>query len=368
MNEDFYINLIYKKLSEEITPPEQEQLAAWIAESETNQQIAKDVEMVWNVSGDLDPPQTQLDIDLDKEFAALEERIQKEEQALSQIVKKRTLQKFEADKGSGAIVKPINATVEKKKGVNPRALFSIAASIALVLFSSALLWNYFGPNSASSAKWVEVQSNENSQVIKLADNSVVNLNANSWLKYPKTFDDKNRVVELKGEAFFEVNHNPANPFIVETIGEKITVLGTSFNVRAYEAEAGVVVQVETGKVQLKPKNATEKVILEAGNQGSYVRSKQQLKKINKGSVNAFAWHSKRLQFVETPIEQVVADLEGFYRVNVEVKNSELNKCLFTSDFKDANINTILETISGVLGVDVKKMNEQYYILQGGNCQ
>lgn len=368
MNEDFYINLIYKKLTDDISPSERVELDRWVQASETNWQVAKDVESVWEVTGNLEISETDLElpINLDQEFTALEQRIQKEEMtkpALSagdsetgNIVKKPTRQE--------AVVKPIQTAKEQKGGGNWRGLMSIAASIALVAVSSVILWNYFGKSQVEAFTAMTVHGV--TDTVKLPDGTVVYLNEKSTLNYPLEFSGEERVVKFNGEAFFEVAHNPKQPFVIQTTTEEVRVLGTSFNIRAYKEEAIASVQVASGKVQLSPIKGADNLVLEIGNKGIYHRQKDTLLKSKKGSSNDYAWHSKKLEFVETSINKVVEDLETYF--DVKINKADLQNCSFTSKFNQPKLETVLETIQGVLEVEVLKEENGSITLKGGNCK
>ena len=98
----------------------------------------------------------------------------------------------------------------------------------------------------ASCTTISVKTDQHSQSIALPDGSVVLLNSNSELVYDKDFDD--RLVTMQGEAFFKVQKSDV-PFVVQTSNGKITVLGTSFNVK--EDKEQLEVEVETGSVEVK---------------------------------------------------------------------------------------------------------------------
>lgn len=367
MNEDFYINLIYKKLSDEISPSELESLEKWVQSSETNQQVFEDVKTVWDISEDL-PMNVDLEVDLNQEFSALEQRIQKEEkQKVSPPMK---VVKGEPQMGAGkkqtvrAIEEP-----EEKKGFRFKRLLAVAASVLLISVLGLLFLNN-NDQSNQIAQTIKTISNDGTdgQEYTLPDLSVVYLNEKSSVDYPEPFGEKDRRVTLKGEAFFKVAHNSSKPFVIETMAEEITVLGTSFYVKAHEESIISTVEVVTGKVEVKTKKTKDKLILQAGERAAYNRETREFKKTQKEGTNEFAWHSKNLQFVETPISKVLKDIETCYNVNVSAENKELNKCLFTSNFEKAELSTVLETISAVLGVEVEKVDQGNYVLKGGTCQ
>ncbi|WP_349316689.1 FecR family protein [Chitinophaga sp. MM2321] len=98
-------------------------------------------------------------------------------------------------------------------------------------------------NTVSTPKGVQFN-------LSLSDGTVVQLNAASSITFPTSFSGENRVVRITGEAYFEVAKNSSHPFIVETYKDKITVLGTHFNVNAYPEEEGVKTSLAEGKVRV----------------------------------------------------------------------------------------------------------------------
>ncbi len=341
MTEDLYISLIYKQLTDSISGEELKQLEAWKGASEENQLTAESVVLAWNQSSEIKP---NLDVNLDDAFNALEERINQEE-------RKNNLTS-------------VGQQEAKTRTLN-RKWLSIAAGLVLLVLSGFVIINYL--NGPTTPTFVEVTSDSTSKTIVLSDGTTVNLNQNSSLKYETSFSGKERKVMLKGEAFFEVKHNPEAPFIVETKQGEVKVLGTSFNVRANEEDIETQVQVVSGRVQLKAKEKQAKVILTAGNVGVLNKEKQTVQKVEVGAVNELFWHTKQLKFVETPLEEVLETLSKNYGVKFELKNTVLNDCPFNSTFDDSTFETIKSTIEGVLSLEIIK-EKNTYILKGGKCE
>jgi ferric-dicitrate binding protein FerR (iron transport regulator) len=130
---------------------------------------------------------------------------------------------------------------------------SIAAVTALFCVGLVLLLILRDKSTVrQSVVWVsETAKNGEIRKITLPDSSVVWLYAGTMLKYPMPFDKiERRVVMEKGMAFFEVRHDEKCPFTVTTSRIKTTVLGTSFNIRAYPKESAIQVAVVTGKVKV----------------------------------------------------------------------------------------------------------------------
>ena len=338
MNEDFYITLIYKRLAEEISPSEKEQLEKWLAESASNRHTAAGIKKAWEASDLLRP---SIDVDLDAEFDQLEALIGEDEN------------KQEAE-------------VVQLKPKARRPWLSIAAGIAIVLTLAFLLNNMLnGPGGDGGVNLLVIQADEAIEMIKLPDGSKVYLNKNSELKYPDAFDGSTRTVHLNGEAFFEVEHNPKSPFEVHTTNETITVLGTSFNV-ATGKEQPTTVYVASGKVALAQNESKQKVVLEKGDKGISEVVLQKLTSI-KASANEIAWHTHQLEFVESPLEEVIRSIEHYYGITVSLENPDLQKCTFTATFKGESLEIVLETLATVLGLKWEQKTTGQYFLKGGHC-
>lgn len=339
MDEDFYIGLLYKKLNGSISETEQKQLATWIAQSEEHQLTAQSVTIAWEQSEHL---YQKPSIDLDEAFDQLDEQIEKE--SITEVV---------------PIAKP---TIGRRMYVKWGA---IAAGLIVLIIAGITISPYL---TSPTVEFVTIQTTDATKTIYLPDQTQVNLNKGSLLKYPAVFSDSERQVSLEGEAFFEVNHNPAKPFTVETTNGLITVLGTTFNVRSYLNEQIDLVQVATGKVQVVSKWNKEKVLLTAGNQARLNKVEKTLSKIKAASPNNLYWHSQQLVFNDTPIKEAIATIEKIYEVSITIENPNLTKCGFNATFGADKIESVLATIETVLDVTLVKNGNNSYLLKGGQCE
>lgn len=138
----------------------------------------------------------------------------------------------------------------------------------------------------------------------LADGTAVQLNAASSITFPTSFSGENRVVKITGEAYFEVAKNSAQPFIVETYKDRITVLGTHFNVNAYPEEEGVKTSLAEGKVRV---NNTVLVPGEA-----YKNNKVMPTNI----AQDLAWKNMVFDFNECDLKAVMRQISRWYDVDI----------------------------------------------------
>ncbi len=149
--------------------------------------------------------------------------------------------------------------------------------------------------------------------VSFADGSRALLNAGSRLRYPTTFNGNERVVELTGEAYFEVVHNAAKPFKVISKGQVVEVLGTHFNINSYANEASVKTTLLEGSVR---------VIM--GHREKVLKPGQQLTLIGKKTTvtetdvdEAVAWKDGYLEFTDQDIRSVMREISRWYDVDVE---------------------------------------------------
>lgn len=156
--------------------------------------------------------------------------------------------------------------------------------------------------------------NEQFQVV-LPDGSHVWLDAASSLKYPVAFTGNERKVELTGQGYFEVAHNAAKPFIVKTNKTEVQVLGTHFNVSAYDDDRDTKTTLLEGSVRIKSNNAT--AMLKPGGQ-AVLNDKGQLT-VNKDvdTEMEIAWKNGLFDFKKAGIEEIMARASRWYDINVK---------------------------------------------------
>jgi ferric-dicitrate binding protein FerR (iron transport regulator) len=148
----------------------------------------------------------------------------------------------------------------------------------------------------------------------LADGTKVWLNSASSLKYPTAFYGKERKVELSGEAYFEVVRNPSKPFTVSTNGMKVQVLGTHFNVMAYNDEKEIKTTLLVGSVKLI--NQNNQALLKPGQQGTFNGQQTAFNIKNVDVDDAVAWKSGFFAFNEEDIQTIMKRISRWYDVDV----------------------------------------------------
>ncbi|REE05639.1 FecR family protein [Marinoscillum furvescens] len=237
--------------------------------------------------------------------------------------------------------------------------WSIAAAVAALLCAMVVLYQY-----SQQVEQVKVAAVTQTKSVALADGSTITLNTASEVEFPETFEGQTREVKLKGEAFFEVAHDPEQPFIVSAGDLQVQVLGTAFNVK--QAANTLSVAVKSGKVQVTYKS--EQVILTAGQRVAFDAVDAELKR-SESTTLAEAdhfWRTRRLEFKGNTLPEVVEALNLAYDQEVVIGSEALNTCKLSVSFEAEKLEDVIEIIRLTLNLEVQRTPDQY-ILTGNGC-
>lgn len=224
-------------------------------------------------------------------------------------------------------------------------VWTVAASIALLVSLIGFYqWQQKQPD------WVTFTA-EAQQVkrLTLPDQTEISLAGGSRLTYDaRHYGQEMRLVRLEGKAFFEVWHDEARPFRVETAESRVTVLGTRFQVVVGEEQTTV--DVVSGKVGFALREKTDSVALTAGLQAYYTSGDPRIKVTEQPNPNELAWLTHRLRFEETPLPQVVADLEQAYQTTLSY-SGDADKRL-TATLEELTLEEALQVVNETLDVRI----------------
>lgn len=189
--------------------------------------------------------------------------------------------------------------------------------------------------------------------ITLPDGSKVWLNAGSTLKYPVVFTDKNRNVEMSGEAYFEVQTDKTHPFVVQSNHLKVTATGTAFNVCSYAKSKEEVITLVSGKVAVSQGDFVERLL--PGQQLSYQRESKEMKISDIDTFQFVSWKDGIMAFRDDPLEFVFNRLEQIYRVRFVIKDPSVRKYTYRATFKGETLDEILTYIELSIPVTFHKV-------------
>ncbi|WP_074408072.1 MULTISPECIES: FecR domain-containing protein [Aquimarina] len=187
--------------------------------------------------------------------------------------------------------------------------------------------------------------------LTLSDGTKVWLNAASSLKFPQHFTStkENRMVYLKGEAFFDVTKNKAQPFIVKTETIDVEVLGTQFNVSSYAEDTTVKTTLVEGAVVVNDQNEnTNSLQLVPNDQAIFSKDKMVMHKQKVNTSLYTSWMDKKIILQNEPFIDAFKRIERSYDVSITSHNKRLNNTRFTGEFDVENIEEILRTFSETL--------------------
>lgn len=210
---------------------------------------------------------------------------------------------------------------------------------AVACFGAFALWNEPEPSRLITAS---VKAGSKSEVV-LPDGTKVQLNGESAIVCDVDSRD-HRTVTLSGEAFFDVAKDPERPFRVQVSDMLIEVLGTSFNVNAYDPDV-VETSLITGKVKIKGRNLAEEYSLNKGDKAVYRRSDGSVT-ISKADIHlATGWLDEYLIFDSMPLEEVIRKVERWYGVDIEMRCTTSGDDRLSGSFRHENIHNVMESLS-----------------------
>ncbi len=186
----------------------------------------------------------------------------------------------------------------------------------------------------------------------LSDGTIVYMNSESKLRYPVKFVGDKRIVELEGEAYFDVSHDEQHPFVVHTEQLCVNVLGTSFNVMAYKQDARTEVTLVNGKVDVESGNINEMLTPNLQFVMNNMNREYQVRHVN---VSTYVdWKSGILNFDAMPLEELGDKLGRWYGMKFFFSKESLKYLKFSGAFKKYNdINYILSLIEATTNVSFK---------------
>ncbi len=198
--------------------------------------------------------------------------------------------------------------------------------------------------------------------VKLADGTVVWLNAGSVLRYPVEFTGTRRTVELLGEAYFEVARNEKQPFVVYAGEQVVNVLGTAFNINAYEDEEAIKTTLVSGSVELFSNvfDATfgerQTVVLNPGQQA--VQRGGSMQVIQVDVKDHMAWKNGRFVFYGVSLPVVIRQIERWYDVTFEYDKLPDNIEVWGGISRNVMLSEILEAIEMNTTLEIKQQGRR----------
>ena len=212
-----------------------------------------------------------------------------------------------------------------------REVIKYAAVILVIAGAGAIYVSKQYDKFLLTGNTITVPAGQHIDVV-LPDGTKVCMNALSELHYPTFFVGRERKVQLRGEAFFDVSHDRRHPFIVETYACDVEVLGTKFNVKARSEDGEFIASLVEGRVRVTDRfNAGNRVELRPREQVRHVNGRLVLGQIPEHE--GFLWREGLIAFRDASFRDMLDEFEKYYGVRIEVGRRDLPTNLFTGKIR-----------------------------------
>lgn len=331
-----------KYIAGECSPEEVREIETWIEADPSHKELVRELRQIWTAAGDPPTETSEDSFDLESEWEDLRGKMAVDEQSSPS-------DDFASSRG------PSLSRQSEAKG---RRAFGVLIAVFLVV-GGLLLGQYLlqpAPTSENDTKYREVVTNRGERArLQLSDGTNVQINADSKLRLPKTFNSHTRTVHLTGEAYFTVADDSTRPFHVKTGTATVDVLGTAFNVRAYPNEEEVQVAVEEGNVSLHSGQNTQSA--QEAELGSGVVGRAAAGSpivVEELDLDPYiGWTKGRLVFDAATLPEVATRLERWFGVEVEIRDSSLRSLQLTANLKSRSLRDVLDVVAASLDIQYR---------------
>lgn len=337
--------LLFRFVAGQCATPECVEVEAWLRRDHDNVRRVEQMRRIWLAS------RQRPSRDVDRMWTRFRDAAEREQVDVDNTV------------GSHQIAK--SATRIGVLTRRPERTFAVgrwAAVLVALMGGGALLvsrTHTAAPPPAPSAPHLYATSAAQTARILLSDGSRIVLAPKSRLSVPAEFGVRERVISIEGEAFFDVVHNGALPFRVLAKGSVTEDIGTRFDLRAYDDEAGVVVIVAEGAVALGRARSDSTTRGAAGavvHRGERARigSSDSTIRVDRVSLRLVGWPEGRLSFVKTPLAEIARTIGRWYDLDVRVEGAEMARRPITADFDSQSPREMIEALATAVVGEVEQ--------------
>lgn len=246
-------------------------------------------------------------------------------------------------------------------------ILTVAAGI-LLLVSIAGYWWFNADQEDFAESQLATTQYTGKQAVTLPDGSVIILNEGSKLSFSAEFGIEDREIRFSGEGYFDIVPDSDRPFRVHTGDVTTTVLGTSFNLMAYEDQSEIRVAVERGEVAVGDIHSTyEKIRPEE--QITVHKRTRRYEKQHADLEKILAWKEQFLILTETTIAEAAELIGDRYHVQVFIHNESMKNCSMNAAFMHGEtLEQVLQVVCGVLQAEYEISNNKVEIFGGRKCE
>ncbi len=349
---------LIRVIKNEVGTEEKEFFYTWLSESEKNKEEFGDLVLLWDMIGKSEfPPSPDVNLQWEKINDSVDSlRFSNNH---SQITKRRIEQKIAKSESN-------NQRFYKR---NNGWILQIAA-VLVIAIGLVFLFRWNGSSNDPeqiqltpqkiNVEYLERKTQKGERkTFPLADGTIVYLNSESKLVYPKVFSNLAREVELVGEAYFSVIPENGRAFKVIS-GKTVTIVtGTEFNVKNRNNRVNIVVAKGTVKACLK--DSTNGIDLKKGEMISFSENKGFSKSVSVDLKHYLAWRNNKFSFEHTSLKEAMAEIERYYNLEVVFENKSVVNKRLTGIFKTDSLNQIFSIISLTLDVQIDRQGRKVII-------
>ena len=358
INQHFYIaRLIARYLSDEIGEEEQAELTRWRNESSENERLFREICKEENIKQNMQKRQT---FHTEDGWEGVQRKIQRHRfrHRILNICKYAAIFIFPVVIATVAIYKsgnepqPLSQVAEQIVPGGKKAVLILDNGEAIDLKSTSgvelkekdgtviqvdsTALNYQQAPARTSEKLVYNKVNVprgGEYQLTLSDGSKVQLNSMSSIRFPVQFAQDCRLVELEGEAYFEVQRDVDRPFIVHSGEQKVTVLGTSFGISCYASEVNDYTTLVSGKVKVDFERRKQSFVLEPGMQVVYNKESDVATEKKVDVAEFVAWKNGKYVFKQKRLVDILSTLSRWYDFEVFYRNEDVKEVLFSGELR-----------------------------------
>jgi transmembrane sensor len=322
--------LIASYLAKQTTEKENEDLEDWIKRSPANARTFEEIKNVWQASYQRD------------DTAAIHAF-----QRLDQKIQAGKLRPEETNHSLRSSSRRINA-------------YAVMMSLTVFFVLGGFAYQFY-EHAPSVFLRAYTTAGQKKQIL-LEDGTRVFLAPQSELRYPKHFAADRRVVDLQGQAYFEVSKNPHQAFVVHTDALDVQVLGTHFNVNSYKKNTVAVVSLLEGKVKVTmADDDNDEYLLAPGQELSLNRINHQVYQHEFDQKSTIGWMTNILLIKNEKLGQVAEKINKLYGVKIVFADQATADTRLYAEFKDESLLTVLETIKATGNIEYHIEKDKVYL-------
>jgi transmembrane sensor len=271
----------------------------------------------------------------------LEQQIMASSSTIDSEVQMRMLRNIEAEitgNNNEVTEKLLNIRFQLNKWLR------VAAMFILPVLTAAGVYFYMSRNQSPTAPLIVSVERGQKANITLPDGSKVWLNSQSKLTYSANFNIKKRELQLDGEAYFEVAHNPNKPFIVQSKDISVEALGTAFGVKAYDEDNLASSILMRGKVRVTTPDG--EAILLPNDRIMYDKTTRKKAKNTVTNATDFTgWIHNELRFENESLGDIAKTIQRIYNVEIVFASEKLKNQHYTGTINNNSLESVLNIIS-----------------------